>query len=296
VIIGRAGIFSDVPLAAYLADPAPIPSLSAGCAQTLISRSPLHAWIEHPRLNPAYEREEDTKFDIGTAAHEALLQGLDRCEVIQADDWRTKAAKEARDAARAAGKIPLLTKHYEPLAVMVEAAKAFIETTELAGLFDDGEAEATVLWDEGATWFRARPDWLSADRRLIVHYKTCTCAQPDAFIRGPLTALGYDTTLAFYERGLAAVTGGDPRSVILAQETKPPHSCTLIGLSPAFASIASGKVARAVQLWERCMKSGRWPSYPSQIHYAEPKPWQLAEEEERDTRFTESVLEGGIPL
>lgn len=293
------GIYSDVPLDAYVADKlTPAPSLSSGLAHTLITRSPLHGWTEHCRLNPAYCAVERGIFDLGTAAHEALLQGLDRCAVIQADDWRTNAAKEAREAARSAGKIPMLTKHYAPLETMVETAKAFLMRTELAGLFEAGEPEATIIWNEGPIWLRARPDYLSHDRTVMLHYKTCSgSAQPEAFIRGPLVSMGYDMAAAFYDRGLAEVSGGMPKSVFLAQETSPPYSCSLIALAPAMADIASSKVARAIDLWARCMKSGNWPAYPTRIAYAEPTAWMLAAEQEHEyKRFTEEELAGGVPL
>jgi hypothetical protein len=293
------GIYSDIPLDAYVSDKlTPAPSLSSGLAHTLITRSPLHAWTDHCRLNPAHCAEERGIFDIGTAAHEALLQGLDRCEVIEADDWRTKAAKEARECARAAGKIPLLTKHYEPLALMVETAKAYIAGSELAGLFDDGEPEATIIWQEGPIWLRARPDWLSADRALQISYKTTSAsANPESFIRGPLISMGYAFAAGFYDRGLADVAGTVPKSVFLVQETAPPFSCSLIALAPALADIASTQVERAITLWGQCMKSGKWPAYPARIAYAEPTAWMIsAEEEHQYKRFTEEELAGGVPL
>lgn len=293
------GIYSDVPLDAYVGDTlTPSPSLSSGIAHTIVAQSPLHAFTDHPRLNPHHVSVEKTVFDIGTAAHEALLQGLDRCEVIDAPDWRTKDAKEAREAARAAGKLPLLTKHYAPLETMVETAKAYLARTELAGLFADGEPEATIIWQEGATWLRARPDYLSNDRTVMLHYKTCSgSAQPEAFIRGPLCSMGYDMAAAFYDRGLAEVAGTMPKSVFLAQETSPPYSCSLIALAPALADIASSKVNRAIELWTHCMTTGRWPAYPTRIAYAEPTAWMLAAEQEHEyKRFTEEELAGGVPL
>jgi hypothetical protein len=48
----------------------------------------------HPKLNPQLERREDEKFDIGTAAHAIILEGFAAVEVIDAPDWRTKAAQK----------------------------------------------------------------------------------------------------------------------------------------------------------------------------------------------------------
>src|SRR5262245_50563917 len=75
-MIDGPGIY-DIPLAEYLADPCPAPSLSASIAHILLSQSPRHAWEAHPRLNPHYEPEEAEAFDLGTAAHAYLLEGAE---------------------------------------------------------------------------------------------------------------------------------------------------------------------------------------------------------------------------
>ena len=91
----------------YHQDPCPAPSLSASIANILLTQSPQHAWCAHPKLNPHYQREERETLDLGTAAHAYLLQGSTDFEVIAAPDWRTTAAKKAREAARATGKVPI---------------------------------------------------------------------------------------------------------------------------------------------------------------------------------------------
>jgi len=53
------------------------PSLSRSVAHILLTQTPYHAWLAHPRLNPDYMPDEDSKFDIGTATHAMLLEGVD---------------------------------------------------------------------------------------------------------------------------------------------------------------------------------------------------------------------------
>jgi hypothetical protein len=59
--------------AEYHADPAPERGVASTLARVILSQSPLHAWTAHPRLNPAYEPVEKKTFDIGRAAHRAVL-------------------------------------------------------------------------------------------------------------------------------------------------------------------------------------------------------------------------------
>jgi hypothetical protein len=71
--ITQPGIYLDMSAVDYFADPCPSPSLTQSVAKRLIDRSPLHAWTIHPRLNPAFEADDPTKYDIGNIAHRLLL-------------------------------------------------------------------------------------------------------------------------------------------------------------------------------------------------------------------------------
>src|ERR1041384_7617158 len=61
--------------------------------------------------NPLYAPEAKTDLDLGIAPHLAVLEPerqADSIVLIEAGDYRTTKAREARDAARAEGKVPLL--------------------------------------------------------------------------------------------------------------------------------------------------------------------------------------------
>src|SRR5213082_2345283 len=76
--------------------------LAEECPAKFLWRSP---W------NPLYEPEAKTEFDIGMAAHLAVLEPERQARnivLIEAGDYRTTKEREARDAARAAGLVPLL--------------------------------------------------------------------------------------------------------------------------------------------------------------------------------------------
>src|SRR5271168_4290943 len=161
----------------YQSDPCPAPSLSSGIANILLTQSPAHAWLAHPRLNPVFTRETDAAFDRGSAAHAYVLENReDTIVVIDAVDWRTKLAKEARDEARAAGKQPVLAHQMVAVRTMKERLMNYISGTELLDVFESGTPEQSLFWTEGDTWCRARPDLLSADRKICVDYKTTESA------------------------------------------------------------------------------------------------------------------------
>ncbi len=102
------GIHYDVAAARYHADPCVKPSLSSSIAKILLEKTPRHAWYAHPRLNPDFAANTDTKFDLGSVVHELMLGKGVGYAVIKAADYRAKTAQAARQAAREEGKVPLL--------------------------------------------------------------------------------------------------------------------------------------------------------------------------------------------
>lgn len=270
--------FLDIDATAYHADPCPEPSLSSGLAKILIGKSAAHAKMAHPKLNPNYREHNNGDFDLGTAAHAALLEG-NRAKicVIDAKDWRTKAAQEARDEAYANGLTPLLAKHNNAVTRMVEAAKAYVERTEFKGIFQSGKPEQVIVWQEDGLWFRAMMDWVKLDWETVLDYKTTEDASPETFSR-QISRMQYDFQRSFYLRGMRAL-GFNPEFLFLAQETGGSHECTLHGVSPALEAYADFQVERAIQLWRKCLTTDKWPGYPTQICWATPTNWQMAEME-----------------
>lgn len=290
----KTGLYPSMSMAEYLA----IPALSSGVAHTILAASPAHARFEQQN-----ERVASSEMDIGTYAHAMLLEGgHDGLVVVEADDWRTKVAKEARDAARATGKTPILAHKLAAVETMVAAARAFLLSSELGGILDNGRAEQVLVWtetlDAGEIFCKARPDFLTENRAICLSYKTTGgSANPDAWIRAQLPS--YDMATVFYERGvLAACEVEQTQCVHLVQEQSAPFACSLVALSPALTDLADRKLERAMAIWAECQASGRYPAYPTRICYAEPKPWQVGEWDEQEdnrARLSADELKGGIP-
>ena len=269
------------------------PALSASIAHLLVSKSALHAWYQHPRLNPNYQQTESAEFDYGRAAHAVLLEGDESgLYPIEADDWRKKEAKEARENARKAGKTPLLARQLIKVRRMVEAARSYIAGSEIAGIFDAGDAEHSLEWREGETQCRSRLDWITPDRRTVLDYKTTVSANPASFVS---MAVGYGYTMqeAFYRRGVKAVYGREPRFVFLLQEKEPPFACSLVAFDPAMQEIGDRQATLALAYWQAAMMTGQWRGYPSRIAYLEAPAWYAARAEEW---LTEEVIEQGAQI
>ena len=276
------------------ADADGVPALSASIAHLLVNKSALHAWHAHPRLNPNYQRTEKPEFDYGQAAHSVLLEGSEKpLYVIEADDWRTKAAKEARAAAYLERKIPLLVKQVHRVRAIVKAAQAYVAESELAGVFERGQPEQSLHWQEGATHCRGRADWLTDDHLLVLDYKTTTSANPHSFL-SMAVSFGYTMQEAFYRRGVKAVYGKEPRFVFLLQEKEPPYACSLVAFDPAMQEIGDRQAQYAISLWASAMASGQWHGYPRRVAHLEPPAWLHARAEEWSAEEQDEQLEEAI--
>lgn len=302
----KPGVYT-IPEPEYHADPAPEPSLSSSIAKLLVERSPRHAWAEHPRLNPAHVETNRKDFDLGHAAHALLLEGRRNIAVVDADSFRTKEARAARDAAYEAGKTPLLTSQLEDVEVMVKVAEQQIKGhAEASVIFRAGAPEQTLIWRERDIWLRCRIDWWNPDDGYPADYKSTTDAHPDAWQRR-LFDLGYDMQAAFYMRGIRALGLHEtPKFRFVVQETSPPYALSVVALTPAALALGEARVERAIEVWRWCITRDHWPGYPAQTCWVDAPAWkemqweadkmrrEQAQEEGRD--FTEALLHWQAPV
>lgn len=272
--IDKPGIY-DLSREEYDADPAPTASLNASTAKIILDRSPRHAWLQHPRLNPKYERDRDRKFDLGTATHDLVLNAGRNIAIVAADDYKTKAAQAARDDSIAAGKMPLTLPQHETAQAMARAVRAqLVRHEDLVGILDHGKSEQTLVWQEGETWCRSCVDWLPAGGNVVVDFKTTgVSANPDKWQRTGFDQ-GIDVQAAFYLRGLRAVTKKDWHFRFIVVETDPPYALSVIGLSPAALALGDSKVEHALGYWRWCLAHDKWPGYARETAYIDAPAWE----------------------
>lgn len=286
VVINKQGCY-DISAAEYHADPVEAISLSSGLVKVLVDQSPAHARLAHPRLNPNFRHANKREFDIGHAFHALFLEGEDAATIIQADNYRTKAAQEARDAAYATGKIPLLPHDFNDVQRMAEAARRQLAAHEDSpNAFSDGKSEQTLIWQERGVWCRARLDWKPNSRRVYTDLKsTSVSANPEQWIRTQLFGMGGDIQAAFYCRGIRKVLGiKAPVFQFCVVETEPPYAMSIIAVGEAVMTLADKKIDHALDIWAECLANDTWPAYPNRTAWAELPPYMAAKFEERQER------------
>lgn len=280
-----AGIHDFAPNV-YHADPCDSPSLSSSIAKIILEQSPRHGWFCHSRLNPAYQSENKQAYDVGSAAHTLLLGDGRGLAVIDAENYKTKAAQDARDKAYANGLIPLLTRQHIDVLAMATSARQQLDQHEASDAFTKGLPERTLVWKEGDVWCRAMLDWLPDDpKRAYDDFKsTSGSASPDHWQRN-LFSMNYDIQAAFYRRGIRAVLGiHNPVFRFVIQETSAPYCLSVVALDPQAIDFANKKVVEAIHLWSACIERNEWPGYSNRIAYVSPPPYNEAAWLEREVR------------
>lgn len=260
----------DISAERYHADPCERPSLSAGLAAKMLAATPIHAFAASSRLNPDFEPDEKTAFDIGSACHE-LLTGKGRgIAVIPFDDYRSKAAQVERDAARADGYTPLTIPQNETVQRMVRAARVQMRAHGIGDPFEGGRNEITLIWEQDGVINRAMVDCLDERNRTAYDLKTTAgIADPNAWLRKSMDH-GPDLRAAHYLDGLKACFGGDWTYRFIPLEKDQPHCLSVAQLSPAALMMGQKKIRRAREMWGHCLKTGIWPGFSAEIQVIEP--------------------------
>lgn len=272
------GIHLDIEEKRYHADPAATPSASSSILKVILDQSPEHAKFAHPRLNEGWKPEASTTAqETGTILHSLVLKTTAPYRVLDVEDYKKKNAQDQRDATRLAGLIPIKIGDMAELEDIAASLRNRISAMpDIAKAFAAADKEVTCIWRTNDVLCRCRFDILppkefgfTGDLKF-----TSRSAEPEGFSKK--IASEYSMQGAFYPMGIEALRGDKPEFLYFACETDPPYGLSIHGLSPQLEDIAGQKVAEALDIWARCLRTGEWPGYSADVFYAEPKPWEIA--------------------
>lgn len=272
-MIAAPGVYPYITAEEYHRDPVEGGSLSSTGARRLLPPS-CPALYRHWRDGGS---KPSAALDYGRAAHREVLGVGEDIVVVDAEDWRTKAAREQRDEARAAGKTPILVAEYQ----VIRAMAAVLREHPIAAALlrpGAGQAEQTLVWRDTDTGVmcRARLDWLPAPKggRLIVpDYKTARSAAPDDLSRA-LYDHGYYLQADWYLSAVRALGLAEtPSFVFIAQMKEPPYLVTVAEADPTALAIGAHQNRMARMTYAECTASGRWPGWTDDVALISLPPW-----------------------
>lgn len=272
----NAGIYDGIPEDQYHADKV---SLSVSGAKKLLPPScPARFKWERDNGQP-----HKAAFDFGRAAHTLVLGAGQQIVRIDAEDWRSKAAREQRDAVYAEGLTPLLANEYLQACAMADAIAAHPIASALLNP-DRGKPEQSAYWLDPAhdVLRRCRFDWLpdtDGGRLVIPDYKTARSAEPWMFARAA-ASYGYHMQAAWYSDTAQALgLAEDVTFVFIAQEKTAPYLVTVVELDVLSVEAGRRRNDEALRIYRECTDTGVWPGYADDIEVITLPAWAFDEDE-----------------
>lgn len=274
-----AGLY-DIPHRVYHADAHGTGlTFTSSCARILLTRSPRHAHQAHPHLGGGLHEEPSEAMERGEIIHHLVLGGGRDIVAVDADDWRTKAAREARDSAREAGKVPILRYR---LTECEEAARLI----SMGVLWSpDARTEVSAYWEsEGGVACRARMDVLELDfglhRARILDLKSCENAQARS-APANMFREGMDIQAAAYIEAIETIhpeLAGRVGFEWVFAEVRPPYGTIRAIPDGEMLALGRSRWRRAVRAWGACLRTKQWPTYPHDPVRVSPPAWAIAED------------------
>lgn len=224
------------------------------------------------------EEEHKPQYDLGKAFHAAVLGDGPAVEVAPFDSWRPAAAREFRDAAYAAGKVPLLADEW----AVVEDMAAAVSAHDVAPLlFKGGASEVSAFWVDDATGVqcKARFDYLpekQEGRRLIVpDLKSAVSADPGEFSRAA-ARFGYVMQQVHYSNAIRHLgIDDDPAFLFVVVEKDKPHLVNVGQFaSDADLQLSAAALDKALRLYRDCLAADHWPGWQGVTELSLPT-WHL---------------------
>lgn len=263
--------------------------LSPSTAKILLRKSPLIAWTMHRHGGDV--SKEDTEAQTRGRILDRMLLGVGpELVVIDAKDYRTNAAKADRDAAEAAGKLPILVGKLDAYNEVVDAWRAQLEERGCNILM--GIIQKRLEWISDGVPCCGKPDSIVTEGRVTIYdLKAVEDASDEAIVRATVN-YGWDIQAAAYVEGVESTTPElagrvEYKLVACESERASAFSVNVKPMGRSMLELGARKWARAKHIWGECLRAGKWPGYAGTP--VEATQWQLSDEMERSMGESDAI-------
>lgn len=248
-------------------------SLSSTGARTLLE---VPAKYKYQMDNP---RPYKPQFEVGHAAHTMILGEGGDIRVIDAKDWRSKAAREERDYHLLKGRTPLLTHEHRQVVAMYDAVMAN-QTARRLFEHAGGVPELSFFWDdvEHGVPLRARTDWL-IQGETIVDLKTTVAAGVSDWEKA-IGTYWYHLQAAWYSEAVFQAYDFVPNFYWVVVEKTPPYLTAVYSIEPDALRAGFFQANKAVERYAECLSWDFWPGYPPQIQPVGLPGWLMRQQKQ----------------
>lgn len=247
--------------------------LASKHALDLVRRSPAHyrAWVDG-----AEDRDTDA-LRFGRAFDCSLLEperfAVDYVVEPAFGDCRKKENKANRDAWRDVNKgaVWLAKDEHDACLAMARAIRAHSRASRL---LIEGTSQVTARWRDESTEIecKARLDYYSPGRRLIVDVKTAENAGYSAFAKAAAN-YGYHRQAAFYLDGLRSLGAPAEHFVFIVVEKSAPYAVATYMLSAEDLHKGRSTIRDDIETLADRLERDVWDAYPEDIQVLNLPAW-----------------------
>lgn len=262
-----SGLSYDMPAKQYHATPALGSTNIKTLADPDISMFEARQLLAH--------NEHKAVYDLGTLGHGLILEGSydNLIRRIDADSYRTKDAREERDAAYVDGLIPVNDSEVETMLEPLEKIRDAVMNHSIAGqLLTGHKPEVSAFWEERGINLKGRFDAYHPDRGAIVDLKLLNSARPSE-VQKAISDFGYYIQAKTYRNGAHLLTGFVPDFIFVVAQKTEPYTVSVHRLRPEALEAAQVRIDFALDRYRKAQESGKWPGY-ERIYSQGLTPWE----------------------
>lgn len=227
------------------------PWLTPSIARVLMTQTPMHARAHCPYYGAGDRPPTSAAMDEGAVVDELVLGGTEKIAIVDAPDWRTKAARQQRDDAVAAGRIPVLVDSYDRMVSAAGQIRLRAPDRAIDAL-GGGTIKQRLYWERNGVHCSTEPDIVHGGA-VIDLKRTRICPTPDAWRRHVCRMAMHIQAAAHLEATSAERFGW------LVVEASPPHSVVLHWAGKSLIEVGRRDWERAREAWRRCVADDDWP-------------------------------------
>lgn len=260
----------DMPMRQYHQQP----ELSASDVKA-INENP-HRWF----TNRGKERTPTPAMILGSAVHAYILGDDDDVVALDVENFKTVAARQARDAALDAGKYPLtIDQNYQAQ----DMAKAVRENPDVKPLLAAGESEVSFFTEHAETGepIRGRVDWVDVGACRIVDFKTSDSADPAKFVK-LAGRMNYHVSAANYGDAWGDYAGTSPWEVLFVViERDYPYTASVVKLGESSLNLGRRAFTRGIHTYRQATMTDSWDTPWPGITTVDLPKYEFYAEDER---------------
>ena len=285
------GLLPEMSDREYHSNPLPYPALTQSINKVLVSEDQTPAHAKH-KMDGGWS-EPTPQMEEGTVWH-AIVQGrgheldvIESGEVTNKNgdpvcDFKSDAAKERQQQARAQGKVAVFREKYDRIAEAARSVRHAIEAQYRLSFSEDCLFEKAFAWREEAAngvivGCRCKTDIIvdPVDEwglLRIIDLKFVECASPRV-VANAIASFCYEGQGYSYSRAVSicADLNYTPQYTLACVEREDPHLVSFHELTPELYEDGAVQWHVGVNRFAQCLKSGRWPGYQEEGHFHQPQ-------------------------